>query len=174
MAQMSVQLVRQDGPSDEECKEFLWCLGRRLGVGARGDITDVYIDEWVYELLELVQATGRGANRQPERPALRGDRPGALSRFIYPLTQRFSRAGVSPIMTSEVSDLFCRLAEYGISQLSDNVILLQYLRADSRLLRAVTVVKSRASAHDPEIRQFEITSGGIVLGDQIGDEHVLG
>jgi len=50
----------------------------------------------------------------------------------------------------------------------------QYVRAESRLLRTVTVVKSRGSAHDPEIREFEITSGGIALGDPIGDEHVLG
>jgi circadian clock protein KaiC len=79
-------------------------------------------------------------------------------------------------MTSEVPDLFHvgSLAEYGISHLSDNVILLQYLRAESRLLRTVTVVKSRASAHDPEIREFDITSDGIILGDPIGDENVLG
>jgi KaiC/GvpD/RAD55 family RecA-like ATPase len=79
--------------------------------------------------------------------------------FIYSLTQRLSRAGISPIMTSEIPDLFHvgRLAEYGISHLSDNVILLQYLRAESRLLRTVTILKSRASAHDPEIREFEIT-----------------
>ena len=79
-------------------------------------------------------------------------------------------------MTSEIPDLFHvgRLAEYGISHLSDNVILLQYLRADSRLLRTVTVLKSRASAHDPEIREFDITPDGIVLGDPIGDENVFG
>jgi hypothetical protein len=39
MAQV-VQLVRQDGPSDEECKRFLWCLGQRLEVGARSDVPD--------------------------------------------------------------------------------------------------------------------------------------
>jgi circadian clock protein KaiC len=156
MAQVSVQLVRQDGPSDEECKEFLWCLGRRLEVGAGGDINDVYIDEWVYELLELVKATGATRVLIDSLNDLHyaATDPVRFREFIYSLTQRFSRAGVSPIMTSEVSDLFCRLAEYGISHLSDNVILLQYLRADSRLLRAVTVVNSRASAHDPEIRQF--------------------
>ena len=71
-------------------------------------------------------------------------------------------------MTIEIPDLFHvgRLAEYGISHLSDNVILLQYLRAESRLLRTVTVLKSRASAHEPEIRQFQITPEGIVLGDR--------
>ena len=60
--------------------------------------------------------------------------------FIYSLMQRLSRAGISPIMTSELPDLFHvgRLAEYGISHLSDNVVLLQYLRAESRLKRGIT------------------------------------
>src|SRR4051794_37064942 len=59
------------------------------------------------------------------------------------------------------------LAEYGISHLSDNVILLQYLRADTRLRRSVTVLKSRASAHDPEIREFDITPDGMALAGPI-------
>ena len=44
------------------------------------------------------------------------------------------------IMTQEVPDLFgvSRLSEYGISHLSDNVILLQFIRGDSRLKRALT------------------------------------
>jgi hypothetical protein len=36
----------------------------------------------------------------------------------------------------------------------------------------VTILKSRTSAHDPEIRKFEITSDGIVLGDPIDGDHV--
>jgi circadian clock protein KaiC len=31
----------------------------------------------------------------------------------------------------------------------------------------VTVLKSRGSAHDPQIREFEISSDGIVLGEPI-------
>jgi circadian clock protein KaiC len=93
--------------------------------------------------------------------------------FVYSLTQRLSRAGISPIMTSEIPDLFHvgRLAEYGISHLSDNVVLLQYLRAGTSLLRTVTILKSRASAHDPDVREFEITPDGIVLGDPIAIDH---
>ena len=45
--------------------------------------------------------------------------------------------------------------------------LLQYLHAGTRLKRTVTVLKSRASAHDPDIREFDITADGIVLGDPI-------
>jgi circadian clock protein KaiC len=48
------------------------------------------------------------------------------------------------------------------------------VRVDTRLLRTVTVVKSRASAHDPEVREFDIAPEGIVLGDPIGDENVFG
>jgi hypothetical protein len=34
----------------------------------------------------------------------------------------------------------------------------------------VTILKSRASAHDPEIREFEITPAGIVLKDPSGHD----
>jgi circadian clock protein KaiC len=95
--------------------------------------------------------------------------PVRFREFIYSLTQRLSRHGVSPIMTSELPDLFHvgRLAKYGIAHLSDNVILLQYLRADTRLRRTITVLKSRASAHDPEIHEFDITPDGIALAAPI-------
>jgi circadian clock protein KaiC len=157
---------------------FGWSLDdERVAVMYRSP-NDVYIDEWVYELLDLVETTGARRVLIDSLSDLNYAAPDPVRfrEFIYSLTQRLSRVGISPIMTSEVPDLFHvgRLAEYGISHLSDNVILLQYLRVDSRLRRTVMVVKSRASAHDPEIREFEITPGGIVVGDPIGDEHVRG
>jgi circadian clock protein KaiC len=45
------------------------------------------------------------------------------------------------------------------------VLLLQYLRGDSQLKRALTVLKTRGSHHDPRIRRFEIGPGGLLLGD---------
>jgi circadian clock protein KaiC len=132
---------------------------------------DVYIDEWVYELLALVERTGARRVMIDSLSDLQYATPDPVRfrEFIYSLTQRLSRGGVSPLMTSELPDLFRvgRLAEYGISHLSDNVILLQYLRADSRLRRTVTVLKSRASAHDPEIREFDVTADGIALGGPV-------
>jgi len=61
-------------------------------------------------------------------------------------------------------------SEFGISHLSDNVILLQFLRGESRIKRALTVLKTRASGHDPSILEFEITSNGIELGAQFADD----
>jgi circadian clock protein KaiC len=148
---------------------FGWSLDdERVAVMYRSP-NDVYIDEWVYELLDLVE---RAAAKRVLIDSLSDLQytttdPVRFREFIYSLTQRLSRQGVSPIMTSELPDLFHvgRIAEYGISHLSDNVILLQYRRADTRLRRTVTVLKSRATAHDPDVREFDITSDGIVLAE---------
>jgi circadian clock protein KaiC len=53
--------------------------------------------------------------------------------------------------------------------MSDNVILLQFLRSRSRVKRALTVLKTRASLHEPEIREYRITGNGIVVGDTFDD-----
>jgi circadian clock protein KaiC len=154
---------------------FGWSLdNERVAVMYRSP-NDVYIDEWVYELLELIETTGATRVMIDSLSDLQYATPDPVRfrEFVYSLTQRLSRGGISPIMTSEIPDLFHvgRLAEYGISHLSDNVILLQYVRGDSRLLRTVTILKSRASAHDPQIREFDITPAGIVLGEPIAGQH---
>ena len=128
----------------------------------------------MYELLHLVERSGAKRVMIDSLSDLQYATPDPVRfrEFIYSLTQRLSRMGISPLMTSEIPDLFHigRVAEYGISHLSDNVILLQYVRADARLKRTVTVLKSRASAHDPEVREFDISSDGIVLGDPVARE----
>jgi circadian clock protein KaiC len=74
-------------------------------------------------------------------------------------------------MTTELPDLFTvtRLSEFGVSHVSDNVVVLQYVRDSSAVRRAVTVLKTRASRHQPEIREFKITEEGIVLGAPLSD-----
>jgi len=57
-----------------------------------------------------------------------------------------------------------------MSHLSDNVLLLQYIRRDSRIERALTVLKTRASRHEPEVRSYEISKEGIVLGPSLAGE----
>ncbi|HUE97381.1 MAG TPA: ATPase domain-containing protein [Longimicrobiaceae bacterium] len=131
---------------------------------------DIYLDEWVYELLAMVEEHGI---RRVLIDSM-GDMRAAASdevrfrEFVYSLFQRFARARVSVFMTQEVAELFgvTRLSEFGISHLSDNVVLLQFLRGESRIKRALTVMKTRASGHDPRILEFTITPTGIELGDE--------
>ena len=161
----------QENPVQLEriARGFGWSLDEELLTVLYRSPNDVYVDEWVYQLLACVERTGAKRVLIDSLSDLQYATPDPVRfrEFIYSLTQRLSRAGISPILTSEVPELFHigRLAEYGISHLADNVILLQYLRAESRLLRTITVLKSRASAHDPEIREFDISADGIVLGN---------
>ncbi|TDD21118.1 hypothetical protein E1218_21395 [Kribbella turkmenica] len=130
---------------------------------------DLYLDEWVYDLLDTIHRTGAtriAIDSLGDLRAAAGDEI-RFREYIYSLLQRCARADISVIMTQEVSELFgvSHLSEYGISHLSDNVILLQFLRGDSQLKRALTVLKSRGSAHDPSTRSYEITADGIILGE---------
>ena len=131
---------------------------------------DLYLDEWVYDFLDTLERTGASRVAIDSLGDLRaacGDDV-RFREYIYSLLQRCARANISVTMTQEVANLFgvTHLSEYGISHLSDNVILLQFLRGESELKRAVTVLKSRGSAHEQHIRQFDISSQGISLGEQ--------
>jgi circadian clock protein KaiC len=139
---------------------------------------DVYIDEWVYELLETVERIGARRVLIDSLSDLQSAAPDPtrFREYMYSLSQRLSRQGVSLFMTSELPDLFRvgRLSEFGISHLSDNVVLLQYVRDSAVVRHAVTVLKTRASYHQPGIREFTITPDGIVLGGSFAPAQSFG
>jgi circadian clock protein KaiC len=87
--------------------------------------------------------------------------------FVYSLVQRFSRQAVSVLMTLEIPDLFHtnRLSDSAVSHLSDNVVLLNYVREEDSISRAMCVIKTRASSHKPDIRPFKIGPHGIQPAD---------
>lgn len=126
---------------------------------------DLYVDEWVYELLDTVERTGARRVIVDSLGDLQAASPD-LSRFreyAYSLLQRCSRRGVSLLMTYEIPELFgaTRLSEFGASHLADNVIVLQYRHDASSIERTLAVLKTRASGHDPAVHDYEITREGI-------------
>jgi circadian clock protein KaiC len=134
-------------------------------------LVDMYIDQWVYELLDLIDATGAKRiviDSLVDLMVTAGD-PLRFREWMYSLVQRCARRGISLMMIVEVPDLFQlrRISEQGISHLSDNVVLLQYVQDGSRLARAVTVLKTRAAHHEPIAHRYEISEQGLVLGDEI-------
>ncbi len=130
---------------------------------------DIYIDEWVYDLLDAAERTGARRILLDSLADLRMTTTDEVRfrEFLYSLIQRCSRAGISLMMTMEIPDLFGvdRLSEFGISHLSDNVVLLNYFVDHGAIKRAMSVTKTRASRHEPEIREFSIEPSGIVLGE---------
>ncbi|HEX2054716.1 MAG TPA: ATPase domain-containing protein [Actinomycetota bacterium] len=139
---------------------------------------DVYVDEWVYDLLRLAKTSGARRILLDSLPDLRmttGDEV-RFREFLYSLMQRCSRAGISLMMTMEIPELFGveRFSEFGISHLSDNVVLLNYFIDRGSIKRAMSVTKTRASRHEQEIREFSIEPEGIVLGDVVRTGMTLG
>lgn len=58
--------------------------------------------------------------------------------------------------------------------LVDAVMLLRYVEVESTMQRAIAVMKMRGSAHQKEIRRFEIDKGGLKIGDPFsGREGIL-
>ena len=150
---------------------FGWSLDEPdVHVLSRG-LVGMNIDEWVYELIELAEKTN--AKRIVIDSLLdiitAAQDPVRFREWMFSMTQHFTRAGVSLMLVVEVADLFQldRVSDDGISHLTDNVILLQYVQEGSRLSRALTVLKTRAMRHQPTVRRYEITSDGFVLGDEV-------
>jgi circadian clock protein KaiC len=128
---------------------------------------DIHIDEWAYELLHAVKRTGARRILIDSLADLRmaASDSTRFREFSYSLVQRFARQGVSVVMTFEIPDLFGanRLSDDAVSPLSDNVVLLSYLRDSDSIKRTMSVIKTRASHHDPAVRRFLIGQHGIVL-----------
>jgi circadian clock protein KaiC len=138
---------------------------------------DLYIDQWVYELLAAIERTGARRvliDSLGDLVFAAGDET-RYREYLYSLVQRCSRLGVSLLMTFELPDLFqvTRLSELGVSHVSDNVVLLQYLRQPAGISRTLTVVKTRASLHQPQAREFKITGEGITLEGEIPADAAL-
>jgi len=131
---------------------------------------DLYVDEWVYYLLAYVERTNARRVVIDSLGDLLFASPDDIRfrELMYSLSQRLARRGISLMMTHESTELFrvTQLSEIGMSHLADNVVVLQYLRAESEVKRALLVLKTRASDHHPEIREFKIRPEGIVLGDK--------
>ncbi len=134
---------------------------------------DLYLDEWVYGLLDVIERTGArrvfidslGDLRRASIDELR------FREYLYSLLQRCTKQQISIMMSQETPGPFgdAHISDDDISHLSDNVILLQFVPRDAQLKRTVTVVKSRASRHEPDIREFTITPEGIVLDQPLSN-----
>jgi circadian clock protein KaiC len=128
---------------------------------------DIYIDEWVHDLLQAVERTQ--ARRvvidglaDVQMAAVDGTR---YREFMYSLTQRFSRQGVTLFTTLETQDPAGdgELARFALTHLADNAITLGYGPGQPAAGRSLAVIKTRASSHAPGTRHFTISDRGISI-----------
>jgi circadian clock protein KaiC len=76
--------------------------------------------------------------------------------------------GVTILSTVEVDESFTEFpfSTYSISFLTDDIIRLRYVSIDGQLRKILVVIKMRGGIHSNDIREYEITSDGLVISDE--------
>ncbi len=136
---------------------------------------DLSIDETLHELISMID------RMQAKRvvidslsgfelalaPEFSEDFRGSLYRMIAELTA----LGVTILMTSELEDRYTdlRFSPFGSAFLADAIIVQRYIEIASQFKRAISVVKVRGSEHSKDIRLFDITDQGIVIGETLSE-----
>lgn len=96
--------------------------------------------------------------------------------YISALLDQFSNMGVTIVITTEIPELFgaVRLTHEALSGVVDVIILLRNVEIEGKMHGILSILKSRGSEHDTEIREFEITGKGInVKTSMKGYENLL-
>jgi circadian clock protein KaiC len=140
---------------------------------------DLSMDEVVQRLLSLIDRMkakrvvidSLSGFELAVAPTFREDFRQSLFRMVAVL----SGYGVTVLLTSELEDRYTdlRFSPYGSAFLTDAIIVQRYIEIESHLKRVMAVVKMRGSAHSKELRLYEITDEGIVIGEPVRDHEGL-
>lgn len=136
---------------------------------------DLSVDETLHEIQEGVKKVG--AKRVvidsltgleiALAPSFEQDFRESLYRLIGALTV----AGISIMMTVENNDDYTelRFSPHAVSFMTNDIIFQRYVEIESQLKRIMTVIKTRSRKHSTDLRTFEITNRGIVVGERLAD-----
>jgi circadian clock protein KaiC len=130
---------------------------------------DLSVDETMQSILDAVQKIGAkrlvidslAGFEMALSPGFRADFRESLYRMIFALTG----IGVTILSTVEVDESFTEFpfSTYSISFLTDDIIRLRYVSIDGQLRKIMVVIKMRGGNHAKDIREYEITSKGVVI-----------
>ncbi|MHB8167538.1 MAG: ATPase domain-containing protein [Sulfuricella sp.] len=134
---------------------------------------DLSIDETLHDLIAMIN------RMQAKRvvidslsgfelalaPEFSEDFRGSLYRMIAELTGM----GVTILMTSELEDRYTdlRFSPFGSAFLADAIVVQRYIEIAGQFKRVLSVVKVRSSEHSKDIRLFDITDEGIIVGETL-------
>ncbi|MFC7608538.1 ATPase domain-containing protein [Teichococcus aestuarii] len=94
----------------------------------------------------------------------------ALILHIHELLQYLNRQGATTFLTVAQHGLVGDMrSPVDVTYLADTVILLRYFEAVGNVRRAISVIKKRTGAHENTIREYQISRGGIGLGEPLRD-----
>ncbi len=90
----------------------------------------------------------------------------ALRDYVSSLVGLFESRGVTSLWTNVIENTFgeFKITEANLSVVVDSIILLRYVELDSRIEKAISVLKMRGSNQDKTLRRYEISAKGIEIG----------
>jgi circadian clock protein KaiC len=161
----------QDGPSGRRFERFV--RERKVGIIHTRPL-DLSIDEMLHEIVEAIHRLkarrlvidSLSGFELALAPTFREDFRESLYRMVAVLTGM----GITMMMTAELEDSYVdlRFSPHGTAFLTDAIIMQRYIELKGQLQRIMAVVKVRGSAHSKDLRTFEITEQGIVMGETLG------
>ncbi|MBK5206888.1 MAG: AAA family ATPase [Polaromonas sp.] len=136
---------------------------------------DLSIDETLHDLIAMIHRMkakrvvidSLSGFELALAPEFSEDFRGSLYRMIAELTGM----GVTILMTSELEDRYTdlRFSPFGSAFLADAIIVQRYIEIAGQFKRVISVIKVRGSEHSKDIRLFEITDEGIVIGETLSE-----
>jgi circadian clock protein KaiC len=136
---------------------------------------DLSADEALHEIQEAVQELGAVRvvidSLSGFEIALAQTFQDDFRESLYRMVSALTRAGITVMMTVEVTDDYTtlRFSPHAISFLTDDLILQRYVELEGRLRRVMAVVKMRSSSHRADWCSYEITPEGLVVGEPMRD-----
>jgi len=142
--------------------------------------TDGLLDAYGERLLENVRRRGVRRLFIDGLGAFQGAAvpPSRLTQYLTALMNELRALGVTTVYTLAVADIigpYIRAPAGELTIPSDNLILMRYVEARSRLHRIVSVIKVRNSDFDPTLYEYVTTGQGLQIGGVLeGAEMVPG
>ena len=131
---------------------------------------DLSVDETLHEVVNAVKAIGCKrlvidslvGFELALAPGFRTDFRESLYRMIGALT----RMGVTIVSTVEIEEDFTSmsLSNFAVSFLADDLLRLRYVSINGQMRKMLLVIKMRRSEHSIDMREYRVTSEGLVIG----------
>jgi circadian clock protein KaiC len=128
------------------------------------------LEDHLLEVKELVDAFSPTRLVLDSLTALeRAGSPAAYREFVVGLTSYAKAADITTLLTASTRGPggLGSLTEGHVSTLADNVLTLRYLEQPGQMRRALTVLKTRGSGHDQQVRELTISDEGIAIGQPL-------
>ncbi|ELY92934.1 circadian clock protein KaiC [Natrialba hulunbeirensis JCM 10989] len=92
-----------------------------------------------------------------------------LVRKLHALTRYLKNRGVTVMITNEISEItgISNATSNNLSYVADNLMFLSYVEMDGSLRKVVGVLKKRSGSFEHNLREFEIASSGIRVGEPL-------